>query len=690
MPGGLGNEGDSMSTQNSRHSHQSVSSSTPTLPSGSTPVPAAFEEARLGSAISIQSFHSFQPSPRGSHQHNAATPHQLGQYHASPEPGHGAMQARQLARYSPADGQQSAQYSPAHGQQSAQYSPAHGQQSTAYDVQAQQSALYSPAHGQQSTAYDVQAQQSALYSPAHGQQSTAYNVQARQSALYSPAHGQQSTAYDMQAQQSTLYSPAHGQQSTAYDVQAQQSMVYDMQAQQGGGHSPAHGQQSALYNPAHGQQSALYSPAHGQQSTAYDVQAQQSMMYDSWNVWGQRGIIRAGAAEHGVQPGGRHLGAAGRGLWAAGRGSNPTANEFPPRIDLRNPPASRKRRIEIEENLVASRRALRDIAETTNGQTGMYDALRVSHEQAMDELRRAGVDALKHSESRHLEDTVAKLRGEYANDLGQERAQNEVRFAAVALVKFVPNRLLKEARQELDKHPGVVVIPRQTPDDGDDESEEETFDEAQKQQAVSKRKKRNKEPESDDEGGIAKDLERARKSQQENGSQRFGKALESGPQKTPSITNQLGWGSRSAQGRFGALLRKGIHELHPQPALDRQTGDETLATVAREGFFQSFIGSRQARADETKNDAKQRAEEWEEERCLKTNRPHERQEAGKRMATAKRMKKIRLQEGQPEPPRFSKTRATFKALGTMECLRRRKGYEHRDKKCERKKRWCLL
>ncbi|KAJ7870384.1 hypothetical protein B0H13DRAFT_1896245 [Mycena leptocephala] len=764
MPGGLGNEGDSMSTQNSRHSRQSVSSSTPTLPSGSTPVPAAFEEARPGSAISIQSFHSFQPSPRGSHQHNAATPHQLGQYHASPEPGHGAMQARQLARYSPADGQQSAQYSPAHGQQSAQYSPAHGQQSTAYDVQAQQSALYSPVHGQQSTAYDVQ---------------------ARQSALYSPAHGQQSTAYDMQAQQSALYSPAHGQQSTAYDVQAQQSMVYDMQAQQGGGHSPAHGQQSALY-----------SPAHGQQSTAYDVQAQQSMMYDSWNVWGtagdnpgpaQQSTVYSPAGDIWAQQGGGY-GQQGGGYASAGDSwpqspglqSNPTANEFPPRIDLRNPPASCKRRIEIEENgkrrlidgepedvrelrndleyekdmrahakgkmkevqrdkrtlqeeLVASRRALRDIAETTNGQMGMYDALRVSHEQAMDELRRAGVDALKAQREqfeRHLEDTVAKLRGEYANDLGQERAQNEVRFAAVAArqvrpsSRFAPyhtseaenarqNRLLKEARQELDKHPGVVVIPRQTPDDGDDESEEETFDEAQKQQAVlawawaqiEKEKKRNKEPESDDEGGIAKDLERARKSQQESLSQKedkaykkmvrnvFGKATgiwaskDSVDYKPASVTEM----HRSRDGEavppkdgWRFYFGKGFTSCtHNRLLIDRLV-DETLATVACEGILpevtkgyiralhynglkgaQFHWSLRQARADETKNDAKQRAEEWEEERRLKTNSTSRKtRKRERRMATAKRMKKIRLQEGQPEAAEiFENACDVLKALG---------------------------
>jgi hypothetical protein len=159
---------------------------------------------------------------------------------------------------------------------------------------------------------------------------------------------------------------------------------------------------------------------------------------------------------------------------------------------------------------------------------------------------------------KQLQDTVTKLCGEYGVELGKERvsrrrsryktrltfhqAQTEVRFAAVAARQVRPgsrsapyhtseaesarqDRRLKEAKHELEKHPGVFVVPQPTPDDDDeDDSDKETLDEAQKQQAVlawawkqiEKEKKRQGQMESEEEGGQAEGLQKARKSQQED------------------------------------------------------------------------------------------------------------------------------------------------------------------------------
>ncbi|KAJ7214529.1 hypothetical protein GGX14DRAFT_392553 [Mycena pura] len=807
IPGGFGrsDEGDNMSTtQNSRHSVSRHSSNTPTPLRWHTPVPAASAEARPESANSNQSIESFRSFPAESQQ-NAATPHQLTEYHASPmqaqqlegqqEAGHHALlhsaSWQQTVGYSPVHGQQSAQYSGVHGQQSAQYSPAHGQQSSAgynpwsgYDpAQAQQSTMYN-AHGQQSVQYSpALGQQSAEYGTAHGQQNVQYNGTAhgQQGVQYNgTAHGQQSAYSPGLGQQSTHYSPAlgygtaHGQQSAQYSP----ALGYGTaQGQQSTHYGPALGQQSPQYGTAHGQQGAHYSPAHGQQNlnpwNGYDPeQAQQNAQAQQSAQEQQNGQAQQGggytddgwaqqSAVYSAQQGG----------WAynpvqtqqaqqSNFQSSPTANESPPRIDLRDPPLSRKRRVEVEENgkrrivvdsepgdvrelrkdleyerdmrahakgkvrevqrqrqtlqeeLIASRRALHDMAQTTNGQTAMYDALRVSHEQAMEDLRRENLATLKAQQEQASASYMEISRPLTILGAAARRAQTEVRFAAVAARQVRPgsrpapyhtseaenarrNQRLKEARHELEKHPGVFIIPRPTPDD--DESGDESLDEAGKQQAalawawqqIEKEKKRQEQSESEDEGRKGDVIQRARKSQQEELRKSEDKAYKSMARSVFGEATGL-WTAKDyidykpaseAQMKetkngesvppekswrffFGKSFAKCLYN---RILIDRLV-DKTLANVAHEGNLpevtKDYVRAlhlnvlkgaqfqwkvHQQRDDETEEEAKARAEEWEEERRVQTNSNSRKTRKRKmRMATAKRMMQIRLQEGKPE------------------------------------------
>ncbi|KAJ7919769.1 hypothetical protein B0H13DRAFT_2320060 [Mycena leptocephala] len=742
MPGALGmsDEDDGMSTAQQNGSHSFAAAST------------------QGSENSNQSFHSFQTFPAPSRQ-QSATPHQANSYNLE---GYHASQAQapQLAE----DWQQGAGYHALQAQQL--YSAVQQQGAGHHALDAQQ--LYSANRG--ADYYAPQAQQGAGYSgwvsagydPMQAQQGVGYSATQAQGAGwgdgsvlagYNPAQAQQGGGYSGSV--SGGYNPAQPQQSDRWvpagynSAQGLQSATYSSQAQYDGGYSPAQVQQSAAYSPAQVQQSpgwvpAGYNPAQAQQGPVYDLaqtqQAQQS----------------------------------------PGLQSSQSAIERPPRIDLSNPP-KRARRVEVEENgkrravdsepqevrglkndleyerdmrahakgkykevqkerqqlqaeLVASRRTLHDIAETTNGQAGMYDALQASHKQAMDDLRRENLAALKAQQEqfkRHLDETVDKLRGEYGAELGKEQAQTEVRFAAVAArqvrtsSRSAPynvseaesarqDRRLKEARQELEKHPGVFVIPHPAPDGGD-ESDEESLDETEKQQAaliwaweqLEKEKKRKEDPESEEEGGgrTACALQTARKSQQQDLSKSednaykktvrdvFAKATglwlakdyahyvpasEAEMKKSKNgeaVPPKNGW--RLFFGKSFATC------LHNRILIDRLV-DETFAVVERDGRLPEVTKDylralhlnvlkgaqfqwslHRPRDDETREEAKKRAEEWEEERRLQTNgNSRKRRKRKWRMVTAKKMKAIRLQEGNhADAELFQNAGDVVKALG---------------------------
>jgi hypothetical protein len=208
---------------------------------------------------------------------------------------------------------------------------------------------------------------------------------------------------------------------------------------------------------------------------------------------------------------------------------------------------------------------------------------------------------------RHLDETVDKLRGEYGAELGKEQvskhrsryktrltfhqAQTEVRFAAVAARQVRTSshsapynvseaesarqdRRLKEARQELEKHPGVFVIPHPAPDGGD-ESDEESLDETEKQQAaliwaweqLEKEKKRKEDPESEEEGGgrTACALQTTRKSQQQDLSKSEDNAYKVGAANSclgkPDAFSYLEDGSRRVCQGHWTLARKRLRPL---------------------------------------------------------------------------------------------------------------------------------
>ncbi|KAJ7742968.1 hypothetical protein DFH07DRAFT_964359 [Mycena maculata] len=395
-----------------------------------------------------------------------------------------------------------------------------------------------------------------------------------------------------------------------------------------------------------------------------------------------------------------------------------------------------KQTVTLREELDVHRHALRDMGDTAKGQTGMYDALQASHQRAIDDLKRESQVALKAQEEqfkRYMDDEVAKLRRKHEAELGKEQAQAEGRFAAMAARQVRPgsrsapytiseaesarqDRRLKEARGELEKHPGVFLVPHPAPDD-EDESGDESLDEAEKQQAAlmwawkqlerEKRRKEQKEQwdSEEEEDRKGDDLERARKSQQEELGKRkdnaykstvrdvFGKATKLWTAKDyvnyqPASEEEM---KRCKRGEvvppegvwrffFGKSFAKCLHNR----ILINRLVEETVTVVAREGKLPKVTkdylralhlnvlrGARfqwklhQQRDDETKEEANKRAEKYEEERRLQTNNTSRKtRKRMVRLATAKKMKQIKLQEGKPGAAEvFKNAGDVVKALG---------------------------
>ncbi|KAJ7760131.1 hypothetical protein DFH07DRAFT_957780 [Mycena maculata] len=330
-----------------------------------------------------------------------------------------------------------------------------------------------------------------------------------------------------------------------------------------------------------------------------------------------------------------------------------------------------------------------------------YDALQAQQGMGM------GQDKFK----RYMDDEVAKLRREHEAELGKEQAQAEGRFAAMAARQVrqgshsAPytiseaesarqNRWLKEARDELEKHPGVFLVPHPAPDD-EDMSGDESLDETEKQQAVLmwawkqlEKEKRKEQWESEDEDRKGDDLVRARKSQQEelgkkkdNAYKRtvrdvFGKATNLWTAKDyvkyqPASEAEM---KRCKRGEvvppegvwrfyFGKSFARCLHNR----ILINRLVDETVTVAAREGKLPEVTknylralhcnvleGARfqwklhQQQDDETKEEANKCAEEYEEERHVQTNNTSRKTRKRRaRLATAKKMTQIRLQEGEP-------------------------------------------
>ncbi|KAJ7733431.1 hypothetical protein DFH07DRAFT_968045 [Mycena maculata] len=645
-----------------------------------------------------QSFQSFSP-----HHQSPATPYQTN----SQGTGYHTSQAQQPAGYGWQKG--AGYYAPQaqHGAEQGWVSAGHNPAQAGYEWQ--QGIGHNPWQGQQLAGYDWQ--QDAGYDAPQAQQGMG---QEWMSAGYNLAQAQQPAEYDAGNNTPQAQRSAPPVQVSSYNVGAEYNSGV-------GNHTPQ------VQHPA--------------------PQAQQGMGQEWMSAGYNPGADpTAGGAQRSAPP----VQASG---YNAGAEYNSTFQlEPPPRIDLRNPPnKAQKRRIEIEDNgkrrqvdtepkeveelrsdleyekakmahtrgkmrevqkqtvtlreeLDVHRHALRDMGDTAKGQTGMYDALQASHQRAIDDLKQESQVALKAQEEqfkRYMDDEVAKLRRKHEAELGKEQAQAEGRFAAMAARQVRPDRRLKEARGELEKHPGVFLVPHPAPDD-EDESGDESLDEAEKQQAalikssgIARRRKTWK----------GDDLERARKSQQEELGKRkdnaykstvrdvFGKATKLWTAKDyvnyqPASEEEM---KRCKRGEvvppegvwrffFGKSFAKCLHNR----ILINRLVEETVTVVAREGKLPKVTkdylralhlnvlrGARfqwklhQQRDDETKEEANKRAEKYEEKRRLQTNNTSRKtRKRMVRLATAKKMKQIKLQEGKPGAAEvFKNAGDVVKALG---------------------------
>ncbi|KAJ7743277.1 hypothetical protein DFH07DRAFT_964224 [Mycena maculata] len=669
-----------------------------------------------------QSFQSFSP-----HHQSPATPYQTN----SQGTGYHASQAQQPAGYGWQKG--AGYYAPQaqHGAEQGWVSAGHNPAQAGYEWQ--QGIGHNPWQGQQPAGYDWQ--QDAGYDAPQAQQGMG---QEWMSAGYNLAQAQQPAEYDAGNNTPQAQRSAPPVQVSSYNVGAEYNLGV-------GNHTPQVQHPAPQAQQGMGQEwmSAGYNLAQTQQPAEYDAgnntpQAQRSAPPVQASGYNAGAEYNSTVGNHTPQV--QHPEALQFQL------------EPPPRIDLRNPPnKAQKRRIEIEDNgkrrqvdtepkeveelrsdleyekakmahtrgkmrevqkqtvtlreeLDVHRHALRDMGDTAKGQTGMYDALQASHQRAIDDLKRESQVALKAQEEqfkRYMDDEVAKLRRKHEAELGKEQAQAEGRFAAMAARQVRPgsrsapytiseaesarqDRRLKEARGELEKHPGVFLVPHPAPDD-EDESGDESLDEAEKTTSCVDKEQWDSEEEEDRKGD---DLERARKSQQEELGKRkdnaykfatvFGKATKLWTAKDyvnyqPASEEEM---KRCKRGEvvppegvwrffFGKSFAKCLHNR----ILINRLVEETVTVVAREGKLPE--GARfqwklhQQRDDETKEEANKRAEKYEEERRLQTNNTSRKtRKRMVRLATAKKMKQIKLQEGKPGAAEvFKNAGDVVKALG---------------------------